>query len=97
MTRRLVISKIVGGLGNQLFCYAAARACVKNDAVLCLDVNFSVPIFDTGGNTGLTASCFRRMSCCAAAQTSSPARPLRMAPEAQARHPWIAARPRLPD
>jgi hypothetical protein len=41
MNRRVVISKIVGGLGNQLFCYAAARRlALKNDAVLCLDVNF---------------------------------------------------------
>ena len=41
MSRRLVISKIVGGVGNQLFCYAAARRlAVKNDAELCLDLNF---------------------------------------------------------
>ncbi len=41
MTRRLVISKIVGGIGNQLFCYATARRlALKNDAVLRLDVNF---------------------------------------------------------
>jgi hypothetical protein len=41
MNRHVVISKIVGGLGNQLFCYAAARRlALKNNAVLCLDVNF---------------------------------------------------------
>jgi hypothetical protein len=41
MTRRLIISKIAGGLGNQLFCYAAARRlALKNNAALCLDVNF---------------------------------------------------------
>jgi len=41
MSRRLVVSKIVGGIGNQLFCYAAARRlALKNDAPLWLDVDF---------------------------------------------------------
>jgi hypothetical protein len=41
MSRRVVISKIVGGIGNQLFCYAAARRlALKNDAALCLDLDF---------------------------------------------------------
>jgi len=36
-----VVSKIVGGIGNQLFCYAAARRlALKNAAALCLDVDF---------------------------------------------------------
>jgi hypothetical protein len=38
---RQVVSKIVGGIGNQIFCYAAARRlALKNDAALCLDLNF---------------------------------------------------------
>jgi len=41
MSRRVVIAKIVGGLGNQLFCYAAARRlALANGANLCLDLNF---------------------------------------------------------
>ena len=41
MSRRIVISKIAGGIGNQLFCYAAARRlALTSDAALCLDVNF---------------------------------------------------------
>lgn len=40
MTRR-VVSRVVGGVGNQLFCYAAARRlALKSDAALCLDANF---------------------------------------------------------
>lgn len=38
---RKVIAKIVGGIGNQLFCYAAARRlALRNDAALCLDLEF---------------------------------------------------------
>jgi len=38
---RKVVAKIVGGIGNQLFCYAAARRlAIRNDAELCLDANF---------------------------------------------------------
>jgi hypothetical protein len=38
---RKVVAKVVGGIGNQLFCYAAARRlALKNDAVLCLDLDF---------------------------------------------------------
>ena len=38
---RKVIAKIVGGIGNQLFCYAAARRfALRNDAALCLDLDF---------------------------------------------------------
>lgn len=38
---RTVVAKIVGGIGNQLFCYAAARRlALKNDATLCLDLDF---------------------------------------------------------
>jgi hypothetical protein len=39
--RGKVIAKIVGGIGNQLFCYAAARRlALWNDAELCLDLDF---------------------------------------------------------
>ena len=39
--RPTVITKIVGGLGNQLFCYAAARRmALLGGADLCLDTNF---------------------------------------------------------
>jgi len=38
---RNVVAKIVGGIGNQLFCYAAARRlALRNDASLCLDLDF---------------------------------------------------------
>lgn len=38
MSSDKVIARIKGGLGNQLFCYAAARRCaLKNDAELVLD------------------------------------------------------------
>jgi hypothetical protein len=38
---RKVIAKIVGGIGNQLFCYAAARRlALRNEAALCLDLDF---------------------------------------------------------
>jgi glycosyl transferase family 11 len=41
MTPPTVVAKIVGGIGNQLFCYAAARRlALENDAALCLDLNF---------------------------------------------------------
>ena len=41
MKRPKVIAKIVGGIGNQIFCYAAARRlAIKNEASLCLDLNF---------------------------------------------------------
>jgi len=40
MSRR-VVAKIVGGIGNQLFCYAAARRlALKNGAGLALDADF---------------------------------------------------------
>ena len=40
MSRR-VVARIVGGIGNQLFCYAAARRlALKNSASLVLDVDF---------------------------------------------------------
>ena len=39
--RPTIIAKIVGGLGNQLFCYAAARRmALLGGADLCLDTNF---------------------------------------------------------
>jgi hypothetical protein len=39
--KKRVVAKIVGGVGNQLFCYAAARRlALKNSASLCLDLNF---------------------------------------------------------
>jgi hypothetical protein len=39
--RPTIIAKIVGGLGNQLFCYAAARRmALLGGADLCLDINF---------------------------------------------------------
>lgn len=38
---RKVVAKIVGGIGNQLFCYATARRlALQNEADLCLDVDF---------------------------------------------------------
>ena len=38
---RKVVATIVGGIGNQLFCYAAARRlALKNEAALCLDLDF---------------------------------------------------------
>ena len=41
MNRPRVIAKLVGGLGNQLFIYAAARRLAKrNDARLTLDISF---------------------------------------------------------
>jgi len=36
-----VVAKIVGGIGNQLFCYAAARRlALQRNADLCLELNF---------------------------------------------------------